>query len=205
AGQEAVAVAWGGVWPEVLIHGVDLKESGVPLLSHLHQADALTTIELMDSWAQPERQAAFINRQGFDVGLLAVRHHVPFYKQLCPSTEFLWFPNAVNTELFHNYRQPKEYDVLLYGCIEAHTYPLRARLACLLARLPDVRFRQIPHPGYYPPGGVEGDGIIAGAKLAREINKSWITIATSSIYRCVMAKYFEIAASYSAIAGDMPD
>ena len=43
------------------------------------------------------------------------------------------------------------------------------------------------------------------SKLAREINKSWITIATSSIYKCVMAKYFEIAASYSAIAGDMPD
>src|SRR5437899_828997 len=67
--QEAVTVACGGVWPEVLIHGMDLKESGVPLLSHLPQANALTVVELMDSWARPERQTAFINGQGFDVGL----------------------------------------------------------------------------------------------------------------------------------------
>jgi len=174
----------------------------VPLLSHLPQANALTVVELMASWARPERQTAFINGQGFDVGLLAVGHHAPFYADWCPNTEFHWFPNAVNTELFQNYHLPKEYDVLLYGCIEAHTYPLRARLARLLARQPNLRLRHIPHPGYYP---ADGEGVIAGAKLAREINKSWITIATSSIYKCVMAKYFEIAASYSAIAGDMPD
>ena len=66
-----------------------------------------------------------------------------------------------------------------------------------------MRCRHIPHPGYYP-GPSEGRTLIAGAELSRAINRAWLTIATSSIHHCVMMKYFEVAASRSAIAGDMP-
>jgi hypothetical protein len=134
-----------------------------------------------------------------------VAHHIPFYERLCPRTQFLWAPHAINTALFRDHGLPKEVDVLLYGNTTAHTYPLRARLAELLPRQPDLRVRIIPHPGYYPPGGAEAAGVIVGEALSREINRSWITISTSSIYQCVMMKYYEIAASRSLIAGDMPD
>jgi hypothetical protein len=47
--------------------------------------------------------------------------------------------------------------------------------------------------------------VLAGAELAREINKSWIGIATRSSYNCLLMKYLEIAASGAAIAGNIPD
>ncbi len=202
--SEAICVACGGQCPDFILHGVDLKESGVPLLGQLSHAPCPTIIELMDSWARPDRQAAFIREQRFCIGLLVVWHHRHFYQQQCPETEFLWTPNAVNTQLFKDYSEPKRYDVLLYGMIEMHTYPLRTRLASLLHKAGDLRFRHIAHPGYYP-SPAEADSVIAGASLSREINRAWIAIATSSIYGCMMTKYFEIAASRALIAGDMPD
>jgi hypothetical protein len=202
--EESLEVACGGVWPDVILHGMDFKESGIPLLTGLPGAPAITALELQDSWAVPERQIEFINSQRFDLGLLIVRHHIPYYQKHCPSMQFLWVPHAVNTALFKNYRLPKVYDVLLYGITNAHTYPLRARIAQLLNKSA-LRFRWIPHPGYYPLQGGGNPGVVAGADLSREINQSWITIATSSIYQCLMMKYFEIAASYSLIAGDMPE
>jgi hypothetical protein len=203
--RAAVEVACAGIWPDVILHGMDFKESGVPLITELAEAPALTALELQDSWAVPEQQAAFINRERFDLGLLIVRHHIPYYQAHCPNTKFLWTPHAINTDLFKNYGVPKEYDVLLYGNIASHTYPLRARLARLLMNQSEFRFRFIPHPGYYPRGGPSSAPLITGETLSREINKAWITISTSSIYQCVMMKYYEIAASYSLIAGDMPE
>lgn len=201
---EAVSFACEGAEPDVILHGLDVKESGVPLVSGLSETNAVTAIELQDSWAVPELQAKFISEQQFDLALIIVRHHIPFYRERCPRTEFLWTPHAVNTSLFHDYGLPKRYDVLLYGAMHEHTYPLRARLAAILSSSA-LNVRWIKHPGYYPYEKGHDQDVITGSDLSREINQAWITVATSSIYRCVMMKYYETAASNSLIAGDMPD
>lgn len=203
--HEAIDVACGGVPPDAIVHGVDPKESCVPLLARLPEVEALTALEVWDSWTRPERQADFINHQRFDLAFLAVRHDIPTYRDLCPRTEFAWMPNAVNTALFRDHGLAKEWDVILYGNLDEEIYPLRARLARLLAGASDLRVRHIGHPGYYPAGGADSAGVVAGARLSREINRSRIGIATSSVFRCVMAKYFEIAASRTLVAGDMPE
>jgi GT2 family glycosyltransferase/2-polyprenyl-3-methyl-5-hydroxy-6-metoxy-1,4-benzoquinol methylase len=204
--REAVELACAGVWPNVILHGADLKESGVPLLVGLEHAPALTAIELLDSWAREDRQVAFINRHQFALGLIQeAGRHVAFYRERCPGTEFFWTPNAVNTQLFRNHRLAKEYDVILYGAINPEVYPLRARLARLLNQQPGIRFRHIPHPGYYPPDGLVANGVISGEQLSQEINRAWIGIATCSVYRCLLMKYLEIPASFAAVAGDMPE
>jgi hypothetical protein len=204
--REAVELACGGIWPDVILHGADLKESGVPLLIGLEYAKALTAIELLDSWAREDRQVAFINRQQFALGLIQeAGPHLAFYQERCPGTEFFWTPNAVNTRLFRNRGLPKEYDVILYGAINPDVYPLRARLARLLERQTGIRFRHIPHPGYYPPGASSADRVITGEYLSREINRAWIGIATCSVYQCLLMKYLEIPASYALVAGNMPD
>jgi hypothetical protein len=202
---EAVTVACGGVRPDVLLHGADLKESGVPLLHGLEDAELVTVIELLDSWARPERQVAFINQQRFALGLIQeAGPHLALYQHHCPGTEFVWTPNAVNTALFRDYGLPKEYDVILYGAVNPEVYPFRARLARLLAQQQGLRFRHIPHPGYYPEGAAAA-AVIAGADLSREINRAWVGIATRSVYDCLLMKYFEIAASGALVAGDLPE
>jgi GT2 family glycosyltransferase/tetratricopeptide (TPR) repeat protein len=204
--REAVAAACGGAWPDVILHGGDLKESGVPLLTGLEEAPALTAIELLDSWTREERQAEFINRHRFAVGLIQeAGPHLESYRARCPGTEFFWTPNAVNTRLFRDWGLPKEYDVIFYGETAPEYYPLRARLLRLLAAQPDIRFLHIPHPGYYPPFDRPGDGVVAGGELSRAINRAWVGIATSSVFRCLLMKYLEIAASQALVAGDMPD
>jgi hypothetical protein len=203
--DEAVAVACHGQWPDVILHGGDLNDSGVPLLIGLEQTPALTAIELLDSWARPERSADFIRRHRFQIGLIQeAGPHLAQYQQLCPETQFFWTPNAVDVRLFRNYELPKEYDVILYGEINPKVYPLRARLARLLAGEIGLRIRLIAHPGYYPEAG-DAEGVIAGEALSREINKAWIGIATRSVYNCFLMKYFEIAASFALVAGNMPD
>jgi GT2 family glycosyltransferase len=204
--QAAITVACGGHPPDILVHGADLKESCTPLVTGLDRAGVLTALELLDSWARPERQVAFIRQQRFALGLIQeAGPHLAFYQSHCPETEFIWTPNAVNTHLFHDYHQPKEYDVLLYGMINAEVYPLRTRLAQLLPRQRDLRFRHILHPGYYPSRDGPLAEVLAGADLSREINKAWIGLVSRSVYHCLLMKYLEIPASYTAVAGDMPE
>lgn len=44
-----------------------------------------------------------------------------------------------------------------------------------------------------------------GESLAKEINKSWLTIATKSINNLLLAKYYEIPMFGSVVCGDYPD
>ena len=59
-----------------------------------------------------------------------------------------------------------------------------------------------PPPGYYPTNRAAA---VTGVELSREINKSWIGLATQSVFQCLLMKYLEIAASHTLVAGDMPE
>jgi hypothetical protein len=166
----------------------------------------LTAIELLDTWAFPDRTVDFIQRQNFDVGLIQeAGPHLDFYRQQCPRTRFFWTPNGVNTQLFRNYGLPKQYDVILYGVLEPNIYPFRVRLTKLLTQTRDLKVRHIAHPGYYPHLEGTTETVISGAELSQAINQAWIGIATRSSYNCFLMKYLEIAASNTVVAGNLPD
>ena len=46
---------------------------------------------------------------------------------------------------------------------------------------------------------------ISNKKLSEEINKSWLTICTSSKYNLLLGKYFETSMSNSTVCGNMPE
>ena len=48
------------------------------------------------------------------------------------------------------------------------------------------------------------DATVANEDLSRLINESWMTLTCCTRADIAMAKYFEIAGSYSAILGDIP-
>jgi glycosyltransferase involved in cell wall biosynthesis len=203
--EDAVRVACNGVWPDAIIHGCDPRASGRPIVSGLDRVRLVKAIEIYDAWAFEEQQFEFIRRQGFTVGLMAADgEYMERYKMTCPEMTFVWAPNAVDTEIFRDYGFEKDTDIILYGALNPDYYPFRARLAELLSRQRGLSFRHIPHPGYYPPTEAL-QSVISGEKLSREINRSWIGIATSSIYRCLLEKFLEISASGALVAGDMPD
>lgn len=102
-------------------------------------------------------------------------------------------PHHIDNTLFRDYGMTKKYDILIYGTI-SKSYPLRMRLKKLLVTKKIFNVRVINKKEN-----------IRDIELSKIINQSWITIATKSSFDYLVMKYFEISASKSVIAGDMPE
>ena len=121
--------------------------------------------------------------------------------QLCkrlPSVRKAYvIPHHIDTELYKDRGLPKIYDVLFYGNTNPERYPFRNRLLRLLASSP-LKVRIIEYPGAHV-----FDEERCSEGLARIINQSEISIATPGAGDYLVAKYFEISAAGSVIAGKM--
>ena len=106
-------------------------------------------------------------------------------------------PHHIDTELYKDRGLPKIYDVLFYGNTSPERYPFRNRLRGLLASS-SLKVRFIEHPGAHV-----FDEERCSEALARIINQSEISIATPSAGNYLVAKYFEISAAGSVVAGKM--
>lgn len=193
--------------PDFIIHGVDLRVTGKPLVDGLANVAIPKAMELVDTWEDPSRQQWFLNHYRFNYAFHALRPWEEEYEQNCPDVKFVWTPSTVNTDVFRDYGLQKENDILFYGTV-GEMYPFRLKLCQLLERLSldsGLRIKIILHPGYWDEGYEPQDWHYVGERLAREINKSWITIATGNVYPCLFAKHLEIAACKSLVAGSMPD
>jgi hypothetical protein len=121
-----------------------------------------------------------------------------YIKTLCPNVrQFFVLPHFIDTDIFHDYDLAKTWDVLFYGNVRSEVYPFRRRLGELL-RQSDLSVKIIAHPGY-----ADYKSQICGINLARLINQAKITIATPTSSDYLIAKYFEISAAKSMIAGQM--
>lgn len=108
-----------------------------------------------------------------------------------------WLPHHIDTSIYRDHGIEKVTDVLIYGKVKPEDYPFRRRLAELLPRT-SLRVDAIEHPGERGKGrGVTGEA------LARRINQAWMTIATPSRYDYLLAKFLEIAACGSVVAGKL--
>lgn len=116
----------------------------------------------------------------------------------CRSIRKSWIiPHHIDTTVYRPMNRPRNYDVLLYGNTDPSTYPFRHRLRRILAQsslrvkiveCPDVRWV---------------DKEFCGEPLSRLINESFLAIATPSKHDYLLAKYFEIAACGTLVAGPM--
>ncbi len=106
-------------------------------------------------------------------------------------------PHHIDTRLYKDRGLPKIYDVLLYGNMRPERYPFRNRLRRLLESS-HLKVRIIEYPGAHV-----FDEERCSEGLARIINQSKISIATPSVGDYLVAKYFEISAAGSLVAGQM--
>jgi hypothetical protein len=117
----------------------------------------------------------------------------------CPTLNGVSFlPHHVNTSIFMDQSLNKTVDVLLYGNVDRPYYSFRRRLySLILDRIPNVQ--RVVHPTYR-----HFDPECCGEGLARLINQSRIAVATSTDDDYLVAKYFEISACGTVLAGSMP-
>lgn len=106
--------------------------------------------------------------------------------------------NHIDMDVFKDYGLAKDIDVLLYGQTDSSNYPFRHRLAALLSKAP-FKTHIVPHPA--EAGNLEAPRDEA---LSQLINRSWLAIATPSRHKYLVAKYLEISASRTVIAGNIP-
>ena len=114
------------------------------------------------------------------------------------------FDYFINTSIFKDYNKKKTINILLYGCVYNWCYPLRNRLYNILHNMKKEGFDKIyiiDHPGY---NNIDFDNCYFNKSLAQLINSSKYVIATSSRYKRMLKKYYEIPLCNSIIIGDYP-
>jgi hypothetical protein len=107
-------------------------------------------------------------------------------------------PHHIDTSLYRRLDVPKVYDVVLYGSTHPGFYPFRRRLAALL-QASSLRTMVVDYPGRSA-----FDPQRCGEALVRLINQSWIGVATPTTSGYLVAKYFEISACGTLVAGSIP-
>ena len=138
---------------------------------------------------------------------LVICHHLndceKYQKMNIPGIKFVYVGHCAEKTIFKNYNIPKEYDILIAGCISPH-YPLRNKFLRLLPKLREkYSCHQHPHPGY-DLTDAHTDRYLKEMALA--INKARITLTDTGLPRSRYGKYIEIPmCETSAICGDLPD
>jgi hypothetical protein len=106
-------------------------------------------------------------------------------------------PHHINTAIFSDLGLERTIDVLIYGNVDRSYYTFRRRLFSLIeARLPNVT--RVVHPSYQ-----QFDPERCGEGLARHLNRSRIALAASTDDDYLVAKFFEISACATVLAGSM--
>lgn len=109
---------------------------------------------------------------------------------------FIW-PNFVDQEVYHDYRQYKTIPVLFTGS-KTGMYPWRQRIFERVAR----RYPSLvcPHSGYAP--GASKAQIVVGEAYARMLNASWFVPACGTVAKELVRKHLEIPACNACLVAE---
>jgi len=122
-----------------------------------------------------------------------------FYPQLAKIKQLAWIPHSASPDFMLPYNPQPENAILLSGCLEYY-YPFRQ----LMKRLHEEGSYPIAyhhHPGYGSDFDYASDGDI-GKGYAARINSYRVGFTDSTLYRYVVAKYFEIPATGALLLAD---
>jgi len=176
------------------------KPLGIPGHANVKAPKALRLNEMYDRTVTSRE----INDTGTDI---VIHHHanedLPWYRKHCPNTHFINVPHCADPEIFRDYKQPRQRDIVIVGSLNEEHYPFRCRLARVLPRLmPDRTVYIHQHPGYEHADAYTNRYL---KEYARMLNQSRIAVTCSSKWRYRLGKYSEIPLCHTALAADIPD
>jgi hypothetical protein len=123
--------------------------------------------------------------------------------------KMVWFPNFFAPfERFdlpiRNIKDINTERLLITGSTFESFYPIRASA---LKTVPMGKIRVIQHPGFHPNlDKAEKEGHYVRDKYAEVLNSYFVSLCCSTVWKCMVAKYVEIAAAGSLVlADDCPD
>jgi Glycosyl transferases group 1 len=124
----------------------------------------------------------------FAISVTAAEHTPALAQRL-----FVW-PNFANSELYRDYGESKEIQVLFTGNVNS-LYPWRRKMLGIIPKhFPSVI---CAHPGYNPRKLPRN--VILGESYGRMLNCSWIVPACGTVAKEIVRKHFEIPACRSCL------
>jgi hypothetical protein len=122
-----------------------------------------------------------------------------FYPEFAGSKQVAWVPHSASPDFLVPYNSHPANSIFVSGAAGAF-YPLREQMWVLHGQRANGLVCQ-GHPGYYTGYDHEHDGDV-GRGYAMKINSYRAAFTDSSIYRYVVAKYFEIPATGALLLAD---
>lgn len=168
----------------------EFKETNSPEITGLETLEIPFAVLLFDIHYKIELRKEALRRE-------KVKHIFVYYRdkflEWYPeyADRMKWLPKHINTNIFKDYKLPKEIDYLLMGAVHHRVYPLRYKILQEMNNQPGFVYHE--HPGYRNIEEDEKD-VFAGEKYAREINRAKIFLTCNSKYEYVLTKYLEIPA-----------
>lgn len=122
--------------------------------------------------------------------LLRVKDDVEKFREALPDQRVEWLPFGFNPRVFHDWGEPKQYDVAMFGVRNPERYPTREKARRLLAKEFGTRFMDFTSDKRDWPSGVT---------YARRINRCRVAVVTGGIPGFVVQKYYEMPACRAAM------
>jgi hypothetical protein len=126
-------------------------------------------------------------------------HWHELYPEFAGSKRVAWVPHSASPDFMVPYNSHPANSIFVSGAAGAF-YPLRERMVILHAQGAYPLVCQ-SHPGYYTGYDYEKNGYV-GRSYAMKINNYRAAFTDSSIYKYVVAKYFEIPATGALLLAD---
>lgn len=121
------------------------------------------------------------------------------YPEFCRTKKLVWIPHSASPDFMLNFNSHPKNSIFLSGSISP-SYPLRQEMEKLYAQRSYAITCQ-SHPGYHSNYNYDSDETV-GRRFAETINQHRAAFTDSSIYRYVVAKYFEIPATGTLLLAD---
>lgn len=121
------------------------------------------------------------------------------YPEFAGSKQLAWVPHSASPDFMVPYNSHPENSIFISGATGRY-YPLRERMRTLHAQ-GNYALVCHSHPGYYTGFDYEQDENL-GRSYAMKINNCRAAFTDSSIFKYVVAKYFEIPATGALLLAD---
>src|SRR5213078_597587 len=157
-------------------------------------------VDDLHCWQELQRQKKAVGFAVCDM-VLATGGYLwnELYPEFAGSKQLAWVPHSASPDFMVPYNSHPANSIFVSGAAGAF-YPLRERMWILHAQGAQSLVCQ-SHPGYYTGYDYEQHGYV-GRSYAMKINNYRAAFTDSSIYKYVVAKYFEIPATGALLLAD---
>lgn len=192
--------------------GLDLENKDLineliePLMSHQRKYYIVQDLHDFDCLNGTDGLNNYLNENKFS-GIITpykCANEIPKLKNL----EILHLPHHIDENKFKDFHLEKEYDIFIFGNTNRKWYPFRNRITHLLKNIGEKHNLKVLHwengisKSYFDFESAQQN---CNENLSKAINKSWLTLCTTTKWNWLVGKYFETSFSNSVIIGDMPE